>query len=268
MKVPVYDLEGNVIQEIELPQFFEEELRLDLIKRAVLSEESQLFQPKGAYKFAGMETSARYIGRKDAYRSLKNRGQAMLPREILPKGRWGKVKRIPSAVKGRRAHPPKVEKVLVELINKKEHIKALASALASTAMMEWVKKRLRTAELKHAPLVLADDLAQLSKTKDVVKVLSSFGLDKEIEWVKDHRKRKTGVRRRKKEKHDESVSLLIVVHDGTVLKAARNLPGVDVVKAEELQVRHLAPGCLPGRPTIFTPSALEILAKRLEQVIR
>ncbi len=266
MKVPLYDLTGKVVEERELPPVFEVEVRLDLIKRAVLSEESELFQPKGAYRFAGMETSAEYIGRKEAYRSLKNRGQAMLPREKFPKGRWGRVRRIPSAVGGRRAHPPKVEKVLKEEINNKEYLKALASALASTADKELVKNRLRISQLDAFPVLLKDDFSTLSKTKDVLKVLSTIGLDKEIEWAKEHIKRVTGVRRRKKGK-DVPRSLLIIVSDGAILRAARNLPGVDVVKVEELKVKHLAPGCLPGRPTLFTESALVQISKRFEQVV-
>ena len=83
---------------------------------------------------------------------------------------------------------------------------------------------------------------------------------------KEHAKRITGVRRRKKGKN-VPCSLLIVVSDGDVLKAARNLPGVDVVKVEELKVKHLAPGCLPGRPTLFTESALVQISKRFEQVV-
>nr|NIQ06333.1 50S ribosomal protein L4 [Candidatus Korarchaeota archaeon] len=40
---------------------------------------------------------------------------------------------------------------------------------------------------------------------------------------------------------------------------ARNLPGVDIVKVNNLNVELLAPGTHPGRLTVWTSSALEKL---------
>ncbi|MEM4196481.1 MAG: 50S ribosomal protein L4, partial [Methanothermobacter sp.] len=37
MKIKVYSLEGEAIDEMELPEIFNEEFRPDVIKRAVLS---------------------------------------------------------------------------------------------------------------------------------------------------------------------------------------------------------------------------------------
>ena len=65
----------------------------------------------------------------------------MLPHEKLPKGRYGRVRMIPFAVTGRRAHPPKVEKIIEEKINKKEYQKALFSAISATASSDVVKNR-------------------------------------------------------------------------------------------------------------------------------
>ena len=42
-------------------------------------------------------------------------------------------------------------------------------------------------------------------------------------------------------------------------KAARNLPGVDVVTAKDLCAEDLAPGGDMGRLTIWTKSAIEAL---------
>ena len=91
MKANVYNLKGEVVEKIELPSLFSEEVREDLIRRAVLSEETKLYQPKGNYRWAGLETSARYRGRKESYATLKNRGQARLPREFFGGGLWGRV---------------------------------------------------------------------------------------------------------------------------------------------------------------------------------
>src|SRR5271157_1200007 len=133
MKATVYSVEGKVLKQIDLPAVFESPHREDLVKRAVLSEESKTYQPKGNYKFAGLETSARYRGRKEDFGTVKNKGIPHLPHEVLPKGQLGRVKRVPHAVKGRRAHPPKPQKIIVEFMNKKEYLRALASALSFSA---------------------------------------------------------------------------------------------------------------------------------------
>src|SRR3989338_2177503 len=141
MKAEIYSLDGKHVRDVQLPAQFQYPYRDDLIKRAVLSEESRTFQPKGSYPLAGLETSARYKGRKEDFGAVKNKGIPHLPHEVLPGGQLGKVKRVPHAVKGRRAHPPKPEKKLVELINKKEYLKALASALAASAAVAIVSQR-------------------------------------------------------------------------------------------------------------------------------
>ncbi|HID72432.1 TPA: 50S ribosomal protein L4, partial [Candidatus Micrarchaeota archaeon] len=67
MKATVYSVEGKALKEIDLPSQFWAAARDDLVKRAVLSEESKMYQPKGSYKWAGLETSAKYRGRKEDY---------------------------------------------------------------------------------------------------------------------------------------------------------------------------------------------------------
>jgi large subunit ribosomal protein L4e len=248
MKATVYSVEGKALKQIDLPKVFESSRREDLVKRAVLSEESKTYQPKGSYKWAGLETSARYRGRKDDFGTVKNRGIPHLPHEVLPKGQTGKVKRIPYAVKGRRAHPPKVSKKIVELINKKEHVKALASALAYSADRETVCTRAHVDIGLSLPIVLEDGFAKLNKTNEVAKLFDALNLSRFLEKAK-----KTGTK-----------SVLIVVSDSGSVKSGANLPGVDVVRASELKVRDLAPGTHPGRLTLFCEGALPELAKRFE----
>jgi large subunit ribosomal protein L4e len=246
MKATVYSIEGKALRQIDLPGVFESPRRDDLVKRAVLSEESKLYQPKGNYRFAGLETSARYRGRKEDFGTVKNKGIPHLPHEVLPKGQLGKVKRVPHAVKGRRAHPPKPQKIIVEFINKKEHLRALASALSFSADRVTVCARAHSEIGVSLPIIMDNSFEKLLKTKDVEKVFDALNLGNLL--VKSS---KTGVK-----------SALIVVADGSVLKAAANLPGVEVVKASELEVRHLAPGTHPGRLTLYSENAIPELVKR------
>lgn len=257
VSVSLYSQEGSSTGKIELPKIFTEEVREDLIRRAVLSEESEKLQPKGVFPRAGLQTTARYVGRKEAYHSLKNRGGAKLPRELYPKGRIGRVRVVPWAVKGRRAHPPKVEKVLVERINKREKKKALISAIAATANKEIVGKK-HILPKSDIPIILDDSCSSLSKTKDVLKLFEKLELTKDIERAATKRKRNNG--RKGGVKSPKSI-LLISDKDSKLLKAARNLPGVTVATLDSLKVSDIAPGGVPGRLTVWTKSAVENLSK-------
>jgi large subunit ribosomal protein L4e len=246
MRATVYSIEGKALRQIDLPGVFETPRRGDLVKRAVLSEESRLFQPKGHYPLAGLETSARYRGRKEDFGAVKNKGIPHLPHEVLPKGQLGKVKRVPHAVKGRRAHPPKITKKIVELINKKEHLRALASALSFTADRDAVSRREHSEIGVSLPIILESSFEKLDKAQKVMKVFEALNI---ASFVSDA-------------KRNGTKSALIVVSGGEVRKAAANLPGVDVVRASELEVRHLAPGTHPGRLTLYSENAIPELAKR------
>ncbi len=255
--VSLYSSEGSPVSKIELPKVFENEVREDLIRRAVLSEQTETLQPKGIFPRAGMQTTARYIGRKEAYHSLKNRGGAKLPRELFPKGRIGRVRHVPWAVKGRRAHPPKVQKILIERINKREKKKAMFSAIAATAKKEIVGKKHVLPKIE-IPIVLDDSCSSMSKTKDIVKLFDKLSLTKDIERAKSGRKKKYS--RTGGTKTPRSI-LIVSAKQTPIMKAARNLPGVSVVTLDSMKVSDFAPGGVPGRLTVWTKSAIENVSK-------
>ncbi|MEM4366525.1 MAG: 50S ribosomal protein L4 [Candidatus Anstonellales archaeon] len=252
MKVDVYSVDGKKKGEIE-SRIFDEDIREDLIRRAALSDYSKEYQPKGAYRYAGMQTSAYYRGEKDVYRSMKNIGGAKLPREIRPGGRYGRVRRVPFAVGGRRAHPPKPQKIIVENINKKEYIKALRSAVAATASSEAVKKRGHIFE--KVPIVV-DGLEDLKKAKEVIALLEKLGLMSDVERSKERAKKRVG--RKGGTKRPKSV-LFVVSGDW---KAGANLSGSDVVVAGKAKVKDFAPGGVAGRLAVYSSKALSELEAR------
>ncbi|HPX78630.1 MAG TPA: 50S ribosomal protein L4, partial [Methanobacterium sp.] len=55
-KIKVYSLEGETVDEIELPTIFTEEFRPDLIKRAVISSQTARIQAWGTDPMAGKRT--------------------------------------------------------------------------------------------------------------------------------------------------------------------------------------------------------------------
>ncbi len=62
MNIQIYDLLGNVKKTIELPKIFETPLRPDVIKRAVLAQQSHGIQPQGRDPMSGKLTSAVSMG--------------------------------------------------------------------------------------------------------------------------------------------------------------------------------------------------------------
>ncbi len=251
----VLDLSGSVLKEISLPQIFMEEYRPDLIKRAVLAMQSNRLQPKGTDLLAGRRTSAESWG--------PGRGVARVPR--ITDGR--RAARAPQAVGGRRAHPPKAEKILTKRINKKERRKAIKSAIAATSNPEFVRTRgHRFSEELELPIVVDDSFANLAKTAEVEEFLQTIGLWDDVLRAKA-RKVRAGKGKMRGRKYKTKKSILIVISREEepdvaekIMKSAKNLPGVDISYAEELNAELLAPGTHPGRLTIWTESSLSKLS--------
>ncbi|MGC8572207.1 MAG: 50S ribosomal protein L4 [Candidatus Micrarchaeia archaeon] len=256
----VFDVNGSVKESISLPESFKERVRNDLIRRAVIAEETLTKQPQGHSLLAGMNTTARYYGAMDEYRAGRHRGIAIRPRQKLGGGRQGDVRRIPSAVKGRRAHPHRIEKTIIEIINAKEYRKAIKSSIAATADIKYVKER-NIYEGK-LPIIISNDIESIKNTKDVLKLLKKFGIEKDLEKSKKPELRK-GLRRLAKLRHFRKSVLIVVNDDKGIVKAARNIPGVDVCKVDSIRAKLLAPGGVPGRLTIWSKDAIKNLDEKI-----
>ncbi len=256
MKLKIFDLQGNESGTTQLPSQFTELVRSDLINRAFHAYASLFYQPKGTDPRAGLKTTAEYYGRRRAWRQTINTGRSRLPREKLPGGRLGRVLRVPHAAKGRRAHPPKIYKKIVEKINTKERNKAIRSALSACIDPDLVSTKHILA--KQVPLVVVNDFESLKKTKDVLKTLDALGLSPDIERANNGRRKRTGIKRlRGRAKQVPRTVLVVIGEDKGVAKAASNIPGLQVAFASKLNASLLAPGGVPGRLTLWTQSALK-----------
>ena len=270
MHANVYNTQGEKIKEIELPVHFEEEIRPDLIKRAVLAIYSHKRQPYGSYRYAGLEASAWTSKRRRSYRSSYGRGISRVPRAILVKNGnmfiWV-ARVVPNAVKGRRAHPPKPEKNWYEKINKKERRKAIRSAIAATANPYFVLSRYERASeiLKPIidkfglPIVLESSIEEFSKAKQLKDTLKNLDIYEFIKYVKKTQRQRAGKGKRRGRRIKMNRGLLLVVGD---IKSPINrisLEGVEIVPVNKLNAEVLAPGAKPGRFTIWTESAIKNL---------
>lgn len=260
----VLDLDGKAKGSVALPAAFGEEIREDLIRRAVAAENSLELQPQGHYLLAGMNTTARYYGAMNSYRAGRHQGVAIRPRQKLGGGQQGQVRRIPSAVKGKRAHPHVIEKTLVERINAREYRKAVLSSVAATASEDLVSRR-HSVNGARLPIVVSGEVESLKRTKDIVKLLSVLGLGQDLERSHNPKLRE-GKRRSASRRLFRKSALLVVKEDNGAIRAARNIAGVDACTLQGLRASLLAPGGQPGRITIWSENAIKSLDEEVSRL--
>jgi len=137
--------------------------------------------------------------------------------------------------------------------------------VAATKNREFLKERGHIIEdVKEIPLIVEDSIEKLNKTKEVVKVLRALGLGSELERVKE-KKIRSGRGKSRGRKYKKRKSALIVINeDFGIKKSARNIPGIDIARLDELDIELLAPGTHAGRLTIWTKSAIENIDKIAE----
>jgi len=248
MKIEVYSMEGKKKGKVDLPSSFEEEVRPDIIRRAVNACRANRRQPYGPSKKAGMRHATSSPD--------KGRGVARVQR-LTQYGNTAA--ESPNNVGGRRAHPPKPEKDLGKKINKKEKRKARRSALAATCDGELVKKRGHKVDSEDIvfPLVLEKGVQDISKTSEAIELLENIGVYSDIKRAHDGRNVRAGKGKARDRKHRKPVSLLVVLpKDSDGIKAFSNLPGVNVKTPDRVTVEDLAPGGDIGRLTLFSVEAL------------
>jgi large subunit ribosomal protein L4e len=264
MKVNVYDMEGKVVEDITLPEIFSTEYRPDVIRRAVASLQSNRRQSYGADKLAGKRTSAHYHGRRKYRFTMMNREMSRIPRIHGKIGymAW-RARFAPHAVKGRRAHPPKQEKIWSLEINRKESRLATTSALAASANTELVRERGHKINVS-TPLVFVNDFENINKTNQVKKLVGKL-LPEEFERAKTKKIRAGKGTMRGRRYRKKKSALIILSGNCNALRASRNIPGFDITTAKDINAELLAPGGTAGRLLITTKAGLEQLEKRFKK---
>ena len=248
MKVNIYDLNGEVKNKIDLPEIFNHPIRLDIIKKAFDVLRANKRQPYGADPLAGKRHATASAG--------KGLGVSRVPRLTQVGSRRAAL--APGTVGGRRAHPPKAEKNWKEKINKKEKQIAIKSALSALTNKEIVKQRGHEFNEKITlPIVVEDRFKDIKKTKELVEVLKKLRVYEDIERAERGKHIRAGKGKRRGRKYKIPKSILIVSSRGDIHKSAANLPGLDIITPNQINIEYLAPGGNPGRLTIFTEEALK-----------
>ena len=252
-RVHVYSLDGDVVKSVDLPTVFRGDIRSDLIRRAVTASQANRRQPYGPGRRSGAKHSVRWSG--------KGQGVSRVPR--IRGSMTGA--QAPGTVGGRRAHPPRVEKVWAKKINANERRLARNAALA--AVKEVAMVAARGHEFKEElslPVVIEDGIETLEPdggaTREGVKILDRLGVYTDVERAKEGRHVRAGRGKMRSRRYRQPRSLLVVVKDpAKVRRLFGNLPGIEVVSPAGLNAEVLAPGGDPGRLTMFSEGALEVL---------
>jgi len=139
---------------------------------------------------------------------------------------------------------------------------AVCSALAASALPALVLARgHRVESVPEIPLVLANaSVLEVVKTKQAVALLKGLHAYEDVEKVKDSRAIRRGKgKMRNRRRVQRRGPLVIYAKKSPLLKALRNLPGVESLHVDRLDLLKLAPGGHLGRFIIWLQDAFERL---------
>jgi len=257
--VQVYNGNGDVVDQVRLPQVFLTPIRSDIVQFVHTNMRKNGRQPYAVASWAGHQTSAESWG--------TGRAVARIPRvpgggtHRAGQGAFGNMCRG-----GRMFGPLRTWRKWHRKILLGQKRYAVASALAASAVPSLVAARgHRISQLPEIPLVVANDaLEGVVKTKKALAVFKKLNVDDDVEKAKYSVVHRAGKGKMRNRPYKEKVGPLVVVNSGSMGSIApgiRNLPGVEVADVARLSLLRLAPGGHLGRLIVWTRSAFEQLDK-------
>jgi len=147
-------------------------------------------------------------------------------------------------------------------INVNQRRFAVSSALAASAIPALVMARgHRVDEIAEVPLVVDNkSIDNIDKTKKVKELLESLKAYDDVEHADKSTQIRSGVGKMRNRRYVQRRGPLVVYNEKTpVIKALRNLPGVETASVSRLNLLQLAPGGHLGRFIIWTKDAFEKL---------
>merc|ERR1739848_326317 len=119
----------------------------------------------------------------------------------------------------------------------------------------------RVNEVPELPLVITDGAESIKKTKEALSMLKALGCGEELSKIEDSRKIRCGQGKMRNRRYVMRRGPLVVYSgDEGIVRAARNIPGVDTTSVDRLNLLQLAPGGNFGRFLIWTESAFKKLS--------
>ncbi|CAG9577587.1 unnamed protein product [Danaus chrysippus] len=254
--VSVYTEKSEKVADanIPLPFVFKAPIRPDLVNDVHVSMSKNSRQPYCVSKEAGHQTSAESWG--------TGRAVARIPRvrgggtHRSGQGAFGNMCRG-----GRMFAPTKPWRRWHRRVNLRQRRAAAAAAVAAAGVPALVQARGHIIEkVPEFPLVVADSVQAIEKTKQAVIFLRRVKAWSDVLKVYKSQRLRAGKGKMRNRRKLQRKGPLIVYHkDQGLSKAFRNIPGVETISVNKLNLLKLAPGGHVGRFIIWTKSAFERL---------
>jgi len=256
--VSVYNEKSEEVKEktLHLPAVFKAPIRPDVVNFVHQQIAMNHRQPYCVSDKAGHQTSAESWG--------TGRAVARIPRvrgggtHRSGQGAFGNMCRG-----GRMFAPTKPWRRWHRRVNINQRRYALASAVAASGVPALVYSKGHVIDqIPELPLVVSDKVQELTKTKQAVEFLRRIKAWADIQKVyKSQRFRAGKGKMRNRRRIQRRGPLIVYYRDQGLRRAFRNIPGIDLISVEKLNLLKLAPGGHVGRFIIWTESAFERLDK-------
>ena len=252
--VTVWAANGTAAESAPMPAVLSTPIRNDLIHFVHSNLAKNRRQGHAVFYKAGQEHSAESWG--------TGRAVARIPR-ISGSGtsRSGQATFGNMCRKARMFAPLKIWRKWHAKCNITQRRHAVASALAASACTPLVMARGHKVDnVAELPLVI-NGLASGSKTSGLLETLDKFGFSDELLKVKKSKATRAGKGKYRYSRYVLRKGPLVIYNDEdeALVKAARNISGIDVCNVHRLNILQLAPGGHLGRFTVFTKSAFAAL---------
>jgi len=249
------DAKAKVEQHVVLPAVFTVPIRNDLVQEVHGAMNKNHRQAHSVSKYAGHQTSAESWG--------TGRAVARIPRvpgggtHRAGQGAFGNMCRG-----GRMFAPTKTWRRWHRKTSISQKRFATTSALAASAIPALVLARgHRIEQISEVPLVIDNKVIDnIDKTTKAVAFLKKINAHDDVEKVKESKKLRPGKGKMRNRRYVQRRGPLIVYNEnGPMLKAFRNVPGIQLCAVSRLNLLQLAPGGHIGRFIIWTKDAFQKL---------
>lgn len=240
---------------VVLPAVFSVGIRPDIVNFVHTNISKNRRQGHAVNFFAGMKHSAESWGTGRAVSRIPRVGGSGTSRN--GQGAFGNMCR-----KGRMFAPIRIWRRWHRRNNLKQKRYAVATALAASAILPLVQARgHRVSNVPEFPLVVSDAAEKIERTKEAVRFLKDVGAWTDVQKVIDTVKVRAGKGKLRNRRYRSRRGPLVVYSGANVplIKALRNIPGVEVAHVSRLNLLQLAPGGHVGRFLIWTESAFKEL---------
>jgi large subunit ribosomal protein L4e len=187
----------------------------------------------------------------------------------IPRAPGGGTHRAGQAAFGNQARgggmfcPTKIWRRWHRRVNVTEKRHAVVTCLAASTLPPLVMARgHRIGAISELPLVISDGIESVQKTKAALECLKKLGCEEELQRVIDSKKVHSGKGKMRNRRYTMRRGPLVVYkEDNGIVRAMRNIPGVETASVDRLNLLKLAPGGTFGRFIIYTEGAFKRLGE-------